>query len=202
MADFDVQVAMQGISELPEDRYVNTLHFSGEFGGSEADELFTKYDEFFTTVGGGIAADGHTISVYAPGPNPGGPLLHREYARAGGGGGPLSSQGPAEVALCLSYAAVDDPEASLPRRRGRIYLGPIKGPNVGEARPGATVRGAALTLGQGIAQVGTALTTTWVMLSRTDGSYHKIEVCWVDDSWDTVRRRGLAPTQRFKQDVQ
>ena len=101
-----------------------------------------------------------------------------------------------------TYATVDDPEQSVPRRRGRIYLGPIAGTLAGTDRPGATIIDAVLDLGEGIAQVGMANNTTWVMRSQLDNSYHKIESIWCDDAWDTQRRRGLKPLQRTVRDVQ
>lgn len=195
----DVQISLQGISLLPEDRYVNTLHFDGDqWGESLADELWSKVNTFMTAVGGGIARGPHRISCYEPGPNPAGPYFSKEYDR----GVALSGGGPAELACCLSYATVDDPEQSLPRRRGRIYLGPLADVQVNRDRPSALLREKALDYGQGIAQVGLASNVTWVLYSRTDNAYAKIESIWVDDAWDVQRRRGLAPTMREVRDVQ
>jgi len=195
----DVQISLQGFSNLPEDRYINTLHFDGDdFSGGNADELWSKYDAWLTFVGGGLAQGGHTIKAYQPGPNPSGPYMVREYERASA----IPSSMPGEVAICLSYAAVDDPEQSTPRRRGRIYLGPLSASGNAASRPGPSIRDAVLDLGEGIAQVGTAQELTWMLYSPSDASYHKIESIWCDDSWDTQRRRGLAPTLREVRDVQ
>lgn len=195
----DVQVILQGDSGLPEDRFINTLHFAqDDFSESNCQELVTKYQTFVTTYIGGISASGHAIKCYAPGVNPGGPYRTYEFTLTGTTG----ASAPTEIAICLSYATVDDPDSSTPRRRGRIYLGPLRTSAANVARPAQTLRDAVLALGQGIAQVGDGTESTWVMYSQTDNSYHKIESIWVDDAWDTQRRRGLKPTARTVQDVQ
>lgn len=195
----DVQISLQGISLLPEDRFVNTLHFDGDqWDAGLADELWDKYNAFMTLVGGGIARGPHTIKAYAPGPNPAGPYFAKDYDR----GVALSGSGPTEMACCLSYATVDDPNSSTPRRRGRIYLGPLAGVMTDKERPNVTLRDAVLDLGEGIAQVGLAANVTWMAYSKLDNAYTKIESIWVDDAWDIQRRRGLAPTLREVRDVQ
>lgn len=196
----DVQVILQGASLLPQDRYINVLHFDGDqWNAGLADELWTKYDAFVNQYGGGLAGGAvHEIRAYAPGVNPGGPYFAKKYATTSTRG----PGGPNEIALCLSYAAVDQPDASTPRRRGRIYLGPFSPTATDEARPGALIRDAALDLGEGIAQVGLAANVTWSLYSRMDSSYHKIESIWVDDAWDIQRRRGLTPSLKEVRDVQ
>lgn len=195
---FDVQVALQGNSNLPEDRWTNVLHFDGAFGESQADELWSHYVTWLTAAGAALAQNGHTIKVYEPGANPGGPVFAKTYSISG-----LVAPGlPHEVAICLSYATVDDPDASLPRRRGRIFLGPLKISQVTNGLPSAGLIDAVLDLGEAIATVGTASETTWVMYSQRDASYHKIESIWTDNAFDTQRRRGIAPTARTVRDVQ
>lgn len=196
----DVMVITQGASGLSHDRYVNTLHFDGDqWDASQTDELWSKFNTFHSAHAGGLSGGTvHEIRCYTPGPNPGGPYFSKKYALTTAG----STAGPQEVALCLSYAAVDDPEASTNRRRGRIYLGPFKIATVGAERPTAPLITAALDLGTGIAQVGLAANVTWVMRSQIDNSYHKIESIWVDNAWDTQRRRGLEPTLKTVRDVQ
>lgn len=196
----DVQVILQGASGLPQDRFINVLHFDGDqWDASKADELWTKYDAFYNQYGGGLQGGAvHEIRAYAPGVNPGGPYFSKKYATTTTRG----LGGPNEIALCLSYAAVDSPDASTPRRRGRIYLGPFSPTATDESRPNATIRDAALDLGEGIAQVGLAANVTWSLYSRMDNSYHKIESIWCDDAWDIQRRRGLKPTLKEVRDVQ
>ena len=59
----DVQVSLQGPSNLAEDRFVNVLHFGGSFGEGQADELWSHYTDWIVAAGAGLAAGGHTIKV-------------------------------------------------------------------------------------------------------------------------------------------
>src|SRR3954470_4469220 len=196
----DVTVALQSLNALPHDRFINTLHFDGDdWGSGLVDELWGHYKTFFDLYGGNLAGTGHEVKCYHPGPNPGGPYFSKKVTFPGGA---KSSGGPTEVAICLSYPTVDDFAASTPRRRGRIYLGPLTDTATQGNRPNGTLRSKVLDLGAGIAQVGLASNVTWMMKSQTDNSYHKIEVVSVDDAWDIQRRRGLAPTTRESRDVQ
>lgn len=197
MADHDFQVILKHENKLPQDVFINTLHFDvvnldsieGTCDGI-ADAYTTKLMPRMSS-----AIDGMTIRVYDPGANPGGPSFSKDYAFPGG-----ATKGPGELACCLSYASVDDPEASLPRRRGRIYCGPLYA-SVSE-RPDVNLRTAVLDFGTALAAVGFASNTTWKLYSKTDKAYAKIESIWVDDAWDIQRRRGLAPSLRDVRDVQ
>lgn len=198
MANYDLQVVLKSSSGLPEDVFINTLHYevnAPDTVEGTCDDIAAAYlavDQIIDSL-----VNGMTIKVYEPGANPGGPTFTKDYVFAGSG-----SNGPTEVAICLSYATVDDPNASTPRRRGRIYVGPIgpAGTNGNRVTPG--IRANVLALGQGLASAGNASNTTWLMYSESDGVYTKIESIWVDDAYDTQRRRGLAPTLRDTQDVQ
>jgi len=191
------QVRLQGSSGMPEDVYENVLYYDTvNFDSVQGtcDEIKAKY--IAANFIGGVNA----VEV-------------RAYALAGGQ--PVASSGPSpknavavswphEVAICLSYAAVDDPANSTKRRRGRIYMGPLGGsiPPSDQLRPTVTYRNIILDFGEGLAQVGFAAATDWMMYSRTDQVAAKIESIWVDNAWDTQRRRGLSPTTRTVRDVQ
>jgi hypothetical protein len=198
MGKVDVQVCMRNVSGLPEDVCINTLHFENGFPSSSsglADGIFATYQLLKPVLSSDYP--NMTIKVYDPGVNPTGPSFQKDYAFPGGG-----APGPSEVACCLSYAAVDNPDASLPRRRGRIYIGPLAASAMNAKRPDPTLRDYILDFGQNIASIGFASNTTWFMYSKIDNVYSKVESIWVDDAWDTQRRRGLAPTLREVRDVQ
>lgn len=136
------------------------------------------------------------------------------------GAGPL----PREVALCLSYhgdltnaqeEAPDDsdldaaPERPASRRRGRIYIGPLSQAALTagtDSRPGNAVI-------QAIARMGEYLLTApalvaegveWCVLSQPNrpgedpgpSTLYTVTGVWVDNEWDTQRRRGLRRTTR------
>jgi hypothetical protein len=199
MADYMFQVRLQGTSNLPKDVYENVLFYeviAPDTVKGTCDELVAKYagsgagDASFI---GGI--NSVTVRAY---PLAGGQPIEESTATTG----KVSLAFPHEVAVCLSYATVDDVAASTPRRRGRIYLGPMGTSGGDTPRVSAQLRGLVLAFGQSLASVGFADSTTWKLYSRTDLATFKIESIWCDDSWDTQRRRGLAPTLRTAQDVQ
>jgi len=189
------QVRLLGTSGLPEDVFENVLYFDTNTPDSRegcADGIAAAYDAYPHSAGW----DGLEVRVYELAG--GQPIESHEYPTVAGKG----TVGATEVAVCLSYATVDDPEVSTGRRRGRIYVGPLAASNVTGARPSSGVIDAVLDLGEALASIGTADLTTWHMFSRTDNVAVKIESIWCDDAWDTQRRRGLAPTMREVRDVQ
>lgn len=124
----------------------------------------------------------------------------------GAGGGAF----PSEVALVGSYHAENAlvPEHGTgpggvktrpkARYRGRIYLGPLGNAagdlSTGEHRPNvaimADLKGAMETLA--VADVG------WSVWSRVDATLRLVIGGWVDNSWDTQRRRGPEATSRVQ----
>lgn len=199
MDNYDVQVILHNANGLPEDSYVNTLHFEVNAPDTLeelADGLNAAYEMIDVRLAQAI--HGMTVKIYTPGPNLAGPVFQKAYTTPVGGSG----NGPFEVAICLSYATVDNPLASTKRRRGRIFVGPLASGVVGTERPGSTIQNPILDFGEALASIGTAGNTTWLMYSPSDDVYVKIESIWVDDAWDTQRRRGLKPTSRLSRDVQ
>ncbi len=200
MANYDLQVALHHSSNMPEDDCVNTLHYDINFPDtfeSVSDDIALAYQGLFALRVG--PTTGLTIKWYEPGLNPGGAVYTKKYTT-----GYISTlqAAPREVAVCLSYATVDNVDASTPRRRGRIYVGPISGNNTNSADVFAGLRNDILTFGQALASAGSAGNATWKLYSRADNGYFKIESIWVDNAWDTQRRRGLKATVRQVQDVQ
>jgi hypothetical protein len=118
---------------------------------------------------------------------------------------------PEEVALCLSYSST----GNIAKHRGRIYLGPW---NVGVLQTGSDFDGtnknsrpltalmeaiqhAALTL----VDTGPTAGATWCVRSGIGSgtkaapvvTYETITHAFVDNEWDSQRRRRIAATQRL-----
>lgn len=199
MAEYMFQVRLQGTSNLPKDVYENVLFYEV----NNTDTVKGTCDELAAKYAGSANGDAQFIGGINS-------VTVRAYPLAGGQPieettvptGKVSLAYPHEVAVCLSYATVDDVAASTPRRRGRIYLGPMGTSGGDVARPSSTLRSQVLAFGQSLASIGFAGNTTWKLYSRSDLVTAKIESIWCDDAWDTQRRRGLAPTLRTAQDVQ
>lgn len=106
---------------------------------------------------------------------------------------------PPEVALVMSFQAPKTSGVPQARRRNRIYL-PFMTSNAGgsDGRPQAstltTVVGAATTL---LAASGpTSADWQWMVYSPTDDAIDLVDNGWVDNEWDTQRRRGRKATTR------
>lgn len=105
---------------------------------------------------------------------------------------PANSVGPREVALCLSYFA----DRNLPRQRGRMYIGPIRQAEMTD-RPQEQLMGTLGALAEGISGLG-GINVQWVVYSPTAGDYRNVSDYWVDNAWDTQRRRGLPASSRLR----
>lgn len=126
---------------------------------------------------------------------------------------------PEEVALCLSYYT----DRNLPSHRGRIYIGPLASGAANESpvRPQAGFMAALADGGTRLigplpesfdATVisswdphGAAITdppaaatgvVDWALFSRKLNTQVAIEHGWVDNEWDSQRRRRIAATSR------
>jgi hypothetical protein len=144
----------------------------------------------------------------------GGPLLTTHFSLGTGGGSSL----PREVAACLSYHAdmtglPEDVPGGAPgpagdthpaaRHRGRIYLGPlannalgagVNGPGVYSGlRTSATNAAASFMSAMGAIAIGPV---RWCVWSRVNHALYPITGGWMDDAFDTQRRRGIEATQR------
>ena len=124
---------------------------------------------------------------------------------------------PSEVAACLSYKAATPGGVPARRRRGRVFLGPWRLDVLAEEgtteRPyiPAGVRNQLIACGQDLRDAAIANSSPWVVYSRPfagrfgavkdngdpkpdlparPGAAYNITDLWVDDAWDTVRKRG------------
>lgn len=198
-ATIQVQVSFPRPSGLPQDNIVNTWHFLGTIGTSMADEMANigpRLDEFYTVVDNymPLAIGAPTYRGYDLGElKPRQPSQRASFGVDPAGAGATY---PNEVALCLSYYAT----RNLPRQRGRLYLGPFIAAageitTQGDAMPTQffvdLVANAALALKN-------AAGPLWAVRSVRDGVLRAITNLWIDNAWDTQRRRGTAATVRTR----
>jgi len=114
-------------------------------------------------------------------------------------GAPATTDGAPEVALVLSYhASLNQSGIPNARRRGRIYLGPLA--VTGAVTPLDNLRSAALAMGS---TLYTTLNTgagingvKWAVYSAAQNGAPWVTGGWVDNAWDTQRRRGIKATTR------
>lgn len=156
----------------------------------------------------------HFVSVYDA-ENGGSDLHEINWALGPPGGAP--NQLPSEVALCLSYhgdltglqeeapdgpdlgTKVDRPKA---RRRGRLYYGPFSVNALSAVQAGRPITG----LRDCLIGIGDHLLNgdwrppgaiiDWVVWSTVNQDDTPVVGGWVDNAFDTQRRRGISPTIR------
>jgi hypothetical protein len=186
--DYDFQVILKDVSGKPEDVYVNTLHFQsttaeGWDPDSLSNDLAAIYQDKQNFLS--LTISGGEIRAYNPDdPMPRQPRIH-PFAIEGG-----SSSAPTEVALCLSYYA----DNKLPRNRGRIYVGPWGTAN---HRPDSAQMNMLGAMAAAFSALGGA-NVQWQQVSKTGAGHRKkVTNWWVDDAWDTQRRRGVGALTRI-----
>jgi hypothetical protein len=183
MASYRVQIGFPMDSDFPRDVVSINPHYTGENPQALADLLVSRI-QALSAVG---ASTPMIVKVYdATKAPPSYPLA----TRVSGTGHRVTTH-PREVALCLSYYAVNN----RPSQRGRLYIP-------------ATFIGGSLGLQPTQTQIdntvawSTALNTpidtgVWSVWSKK----HKtmmgaVDNIWVDNEWDTVRSRGLKASAR------
>jgi len=203
-------------SALPEDVVVNTWHFAsydvipGTTPQDTANDMFDQLVSFYNNMTANLApatiTGAITLTAYdLNDPTPRVPVHTRAFTANAGAGAAL----PHEVAMCLSMKADVPSGANARRRRGRVYIGPIK-QAVAEQGIGKVI----ITQAQRDGLVDMARIAFHNALIGTDpylciyspttdaagaslaDSFFKVTEFHVDDAFDIQRRRGAAPTAR------
>jgi hypothetical protein len=199
MAEYTAQIVLQDVSGLPRDNSVNVYHFtSGANTGTEtlATDLRNAYQTHLVSnaaILGGV--NKITCKIYdAQSAPPNAPLESVEVT--------VSPQpgGPREVALCLSQKGSPQlgtaPAGQLPTWRGRTYIGPLSAGQLGTVRPGVIIKDQLKALGIAIAAAGGE-----GFLWSCGSALVPVQSIFIDDEWDTQRRRGYRPITRVTQAV-
>lgn len=210
-----VQVVWDHSSALPKDALVNTLCFDVHNAGASS----SWKPLLANVVGNGIynasgsnggllghmaecLAGTYTCKVYDLGQSEPRDAYEEPFTFTVSGSAPPL---PNEVALCLSFKTSQGNVS--PSNRGRIYFGPLNGAScVAEdafhnAIPSAGLQSALLNLGTRIYDNAIAQDMEWAVYSRKNNSLGIIQNCWVDNAFDTQRRRGNDPTGRVQTDL-
>lgn len=183
----------------PANFITNTLYFDDdEDSGTNlpliAAEVIEKYgdiDAFFSPL---LAEDGHDIEFYRMSdPTPRVPV----YSDTWNFPGSLAvNTEPPEVALVLSFQGAKSSGVNQASRRGRIYLGPFGNSTDIDGRPSSTLINAVAGFGSTLLADSNLADWTWVVFSPTLNGAVPVTNGWVDNSWDTQRRRGIEWTSR------
>jgi hypothetical protein len=207
------QLVLSGKTGLPEDTFVTTWAFktaSGSVDGAHRQQVASMLENWLTGVGangnsivnmlgeqvlGGVGAG--RVKTYDLGGLP--PRNPTTFTFDVPAPAPSTSM-PAEVAITCSFRG----SVSTPRTRGRVYVGPLAGTSTVKTSDGATGRQfvssvARLTIVQACQRLRAYPRPefpTWCILSQRNLNLVEVEGGWVDDAFDTQRRRGLDPVGR------
>lgn len=198
-------------TNLPADAVVNTWHFARQISGppDDFDNVRDMLKDFYTvappgtssTVCGNMpsATVGTTWTVKAyrlADPEPRAPAYESTFNTTS-----LSASVPlpAEVAIVLFIQAAPASGVPQARRRNRKYLGPFG--TIANQTPGrpltATRQTICLAAKELLNAAQASNTWGWRVYSPTTDLDHTPVGGWVDDAWDTQRRRGLEKTGRI-----
>lgn len=187
--------------------------------------LNTFYDGIATHLSAQLAFSGVNLKVYDFTENsPRVPVLDTTFSITGETGGGIDL--PPEVAFCLSYKAVGISGVNPRRRRGRVYLGPMQTAAGTDAHIAPAAIGTAVLAAAADAFVNPGDPRQWAVYSPYDHhdvpvgedinakvpgtdtplypevpsqvpqAFKVVHDYWVDNAWDTQRRRGVKATTR------
>lgn len=197
-----IRMQVRGINAGAPDRdavsntfYLDTdLGDPGGTGGTNYETLAQDAADLFATSIVGATSEVDTIEVRAYDMGDALPRQPRAVKTANAPGN--EAPGPRDVCVCLSYYA----DRNLPRKRGRMFLGPIPKSAMDLRVPAAIRTGIAADLGEGISGLG-GINVQWVQYSPTSDTYSNVTDYYIDNEWDTQRSRGLRPDARTTGEV-
>lgn len=156
------------------------------------------YDTMRTYFGDTVAQNNHEIKYYdleqlVP---PNYPLSTKTFNLTSN---PGVDGMPSEVALCLSFQGQRAPGFPQSRRRGRIYFGPIVSTASAGGRPTSAIITALAGAGHSLSvalQAVSGNSTRLAVWSSANADAVEVTDGWVDNAFDTQRRRGIERTAR------
>lgn len=207
-------VQLEDLSALPADRSVNVFHFDPStdlaWTSAQLDEVDAALASFYTAAHTGstnaiAALLGHQLSgIWSikyydlDDAEPRTPIRTTTPTAFT----PGSTSLPDQVSLCLSYQAQKFSGFPQRNRRGRLYIGPLSSSDEVSTTglPVTTANGIVPTLcAAGTYLAGGSWSThgeAWVVYSPTIDAVATVTDGWVDNKFDTQRRRLRAPTAR------
>lgn len=198
---YRVMAGLAAPTGLPEDVFINTWHFSvaGADSPTTRADAFLALEAFYTEVAPHLpsAMTPLDYKLYMLSDAKPRPVELNTPAWVPSGG---SGQLPWEVATCLSFYH----DRNIPRQRGRVFIGPLTTAEVSQVggipKPNAIFRDALLDGAQAIWDYldTQAEGVEWGLYSPTSGMIHTVDHAWVDDAFDTQRRRGNEPSSRVE----
>lgn len=215
---WSTQCILQYISEIPRDVSMTTWAFRSE----ATDPTVTQFNELrdaVASVFNGQEGANNPLSTYISGvvSRNSQSARFKAYRQSGGGasGPPEYESGwtlgglgsgsptamPLECAIVMSFQGDPITGGVQARRRGRVYLGPWTSTALGSTSNDATISQSMIDR---VAASGARLLNwsdsssnwTWCVWSRTTGLFVPVTNGWINNEWDTQRRREKEATAR------
>lgn len=212
MAHISARAVIANTSNLPRDVSVNTFHFeSVAFTPEMIEDIASAIIDFYNvedTSNNSVAeflssrlsrTNNSRIEVYdMADPEPRVPVYQVNWTLGTSGN---TSSLPAEVAVCASYHGSEVAGIPMARRRGRIFLGPLTTGAMSAganeiARPSGLFVNAIVNAAHDLCAAAVDLGAHWAVYSRVLGTTTPIVGGWVDNDFDTQRRRSAEATDR------
>lgn len=202
MTDYRAQVILRTADAIPANFVTNSFAFATSDDSPANTDEFTVavkdfYDDMIAYLPSLVAQNGHMIKYTAlPGTPPNYPFEEDTFNLASA---PSTDPLPSEVSLVMSFQGSRQAGFPQSRRRGRIYFGPIRAVGSAGGRPTAPLIAALALAGttfkSNVAAI-TGGTHNWTVWSHADQLGVVITNGWVDNAFDTQRRRGVGVTSR------
>lgn len=199
MPDYFVQATIFPTSNLNADAATNTWAITAvdvaQLNGVVFDTLQNFYIGLQSIFPNTVRQDDHLLKAYnRANAIPRAPVAQRRFNFPGvPGGAPL----PPEVSMCMSFQGNQVSGQAQARRRGRVYLGPIRQDRVGtDGRPTAGLITTIRDAGDYLVDASAAATWQWEVWSTVNNAAAAVTNGWVDNEFDTQRRRGRVATSR------
>lgn len=199
MPFYTVQVTIPTADNTAANYASNTWHF-------EADDLtalqlcFNALKTFYNTMTGSMSSmvrqTGWEFKGYDDSdPMPRYPVLTETWSLTGA---PSGAPAPPEVALCLSFQGDKTSGVPQARRRGRIYFPYVDASTIHtDGRPTTGLTSTLNAAGDALLTASLAAASwAWMVFSVVSPGYTSVTNGWVDNEWDTQRRRGRKATAR------
>lgn len=210
MPVYAFQHILKGPSGLATDRYVNTWHFWRESGPvTDFDNVRDMLKDFYTKVPPAgqpictqmsnlLSTTADLVAYNLDDAKPRQPVYTSSYGPITWGSGNAM---PYEVALCASFQGAPQSGEAQARKRNRVYIGPFRSSTSDvDGHPNDTCVEAVFEALKGLRVAsGNSVNWTWSAYSALEHTSWPVQKVWVDDAWDTQRRRGMAPTKRYSQ---
>jgi len=195
-----VQVNLTHDTGLPENVIVNTWSCqtvaTDDLTALQA--FFDALEDFYLAFDTHLSASltgGVVIKAYdRSDPEPRVPVLTDTWSLGVG-----TDHMPSEVALVVSFQGVSVSGLPQARRRGRVFLGPFATSilDASTGRPDSTALSLLDTAASNLLTAsGLASGWNWTVWSTVNGSNTEVDNGWIDNSFDTIRSRGIAASSR------